>query len=65
MQGFFKDSGGYCNVEKALDCKEALEGFSRRCRSFIDEEVRCIPSRAPSPRAVLKDVCLLSAAQES
>lgn len=27
MDGFFKDSGGYCNVEKDLDCKEALEGF--------------------------------------
>lgn len=36
------------SAEKDLDCKEALEGFSRRCQSFICEEVCCFPLRALS-----------------
>lgn len=41
IEGFSRTSEG--NAEKDLDFKEALGGFSRRCRSFICEEVRCIP----------------------
>lgn len=63
MEGFSRTLTG--NAEKDSNFKEALEGFSRRCRSFICEEVCCIPLRASSPHTILKDVSSLLATQES
>lgn len=62
---FLRTVEGTATLRRIWTVKRPWSAFSRRCRSFIYEEVRCIPSRAPSPCAILKDICLLSAAQES
>ncbi|CAB1450949.1 unnamed protein product [Pleuronectes platessa] len=63
IEAFSRTSKG--NTVKRLDCKEALEDFSRKCGSFICEEVCCHPLSASSPHMISKEDSPLLAAEES